>query len=145
MIDELTRVAGWGCFCDEARIEELTSISRQEGSPAPWVYFLPPDVMSILYAERFWEGINSELGTWFDRAEEEEIGPSLAASLAERLEQFARADHGTGSMTRTAGWRADGSPIMGTVQVDTLRGLLLGLVDFLRMASEQGWVVEASF
>src|SRR5262245_11321004 len=111
MIDELTSIGGWARFIDADHYGDTESAPRQDGSPFPWVYFLPPDATALLFADNFWDEINLELGTLLDRAEEEELSPALSARMAEKIQALARARYRQGLIKREVAWRTDGSSI----------------------------------
>lgn len=143
-VSETDAISGWACFYEEAHVAELETVGRREGSPAPWVFFLPPKVTAITFADRLWEGVNAELGTLLDRAEEESLPPELAARVAAKIEQFAREQYSVGLVTREAAWLPDGRALLVTVEASALRSLLTGLATFLQAAAAQGGTVMAS-
>jgi hypothetical protein len=143
-MDETTQTEPWATFCDAARYHELSSISKQEGSPVPWAYLLPPHAASILFADHFWEEINLELGTLLDRAEEDELEAALSARLAQKIRQLARTRYYQGLIRKEVAWRSDGSAIWAEIHATALAELLEGLADFLTKASMQGKVIIAS-
>jgi hypothetical protein len=142
MRDILEIIQPWGFFCDEDRFETIDSIPTSSGLAAPGVFFLPPAVVAILFADGFWQAANRQLGTLMDRAEEEDLSPNQLFKLADLAEGFAMR-YGADRIERQVGLR-DGIPVVASVSASELKSLLNSLSGFLRAQAAEGKTVVAS-
>jgi hypothetical protein len=77
--------ARWGVVLRSGAYESVVSLDRRSTTNHPDVVFLPADVSEALWSLAVWPRMNTEQGTSFDIAEEEDVDPEQGRRLADLL------------------------------------------------------------
>ncbi|MCP4529090.1 MAG: hypothetical protein GY833_24740 [Aestuariibacter sp.] len=138
----------WTCCYWEESYNQLDMVRRQEGLVAPGIYFMPPPVGDITLHDGLWDELNDKLGTLFDMAEEESIGPDLLPDVAMIVFSFAKQRYSKLSGLRTVqiGQQIapQSKPLIAQMPLVDLQGYLQKLGEFLANAGDQEKIVIIS-
>ena len=143
-----TGTGRWGdCYWEE-KFDQPIPIPRRSGWVDAGRFFLPPPVVDITLLDGLWGELNSELGTLFDMAEEEDLEPEMLQRAAKIISRFVEQHYSGrfGKRKKIAGERIapNRKLLIAKMRYADLTEVLQELSRFLIDAEQKGKTVVVS-